>query len=225
MTLMWPDAVLRPQNVAFDLAPRTLAGPSSVSGFTQVVASDAGIWKAKFGSVVINRRQHVLAFRAIDALLEGRMTPILVPLCRGYQPVPVGAVDAGLYSQVPHSDDAFFDDGSGYVSTVIEVTASADAAARAVSVPVDIGYAGEIEPGQHFSIGERLYRIRGITFASPTSATLSFRPPLREAVTAGDRLEFDNPVCRMRLASDDAMNLELQLRRFGSPSVEFIEDL
>lgn len=225
MTLMWPDAILRPQNVAFDLAPRTLAGPSSVSGFTQVVASDAGIWKAKYGSVIINRRQHVLAFRAIDALLEGRMTPILVPLCRGYQPVPAGAVAAGLYGEVPHSDDAFFDDDTGYVGSVIDVTVSADAPARAVSIPVDIGYAGDIEPGQHFSIGERLYRVRSITFASLTAATISFRPPLREAVTSGDRLEFDNPVCRMRLAADDAMNLELQLRRFGSPSVEFIEDL
>jgi hypothetical protein len=225
MTLMWPDAVLRPQNVAFDLAPRTLAGPSSVSGFTQVVASDAGIWKAKFGGIIVNRRQRVLAFRAIDALLEGRMTPILVPLCRGYQPVPAGAVDAGLYQEVPHSDDAFFDDDTGYVGTVNDVTASAGAPARAVSIPVEIGYAGEIEPGQHFSIGERLYRVRGIVVAGPTAATITFRPPLREAVASGDRLEFDNPICRMRLATDDAMNLELQLRRFGSPTVEFIEDL
>ncbi|MBA3576179.1 MAG: hypothetical protein H0W39_00985 [Sphingomonas sp.] len=221
-TIMWPIHVLPARDVSFDIAPRSLAGPSSVSGFGQVVASDAGIWKATLASVHINSRQTRLAFRAIDTLLEGRLNPILVPLCRGDQPVPAGAVEAGLYGQIPHSDDAFFDDDSGYVGTVIDVVAAANVAARAVSMTVTVNYAGDIEPGQHFSVGERLYRVR--SFNEDTGA-MTFRPPLREAVTAGERLEFDNPVCRMRLATDDAMNLDLQLRRFGTPTVSFIEDL
>lgn len=221
-TIMWPIHVLRPTSVAFNIAPRSLASPSSVSGFGQVVSSDAGIWKITFGGLVIRNRQHVLAHRAIATLLEGRLNPILVPLCRGYQPVPDGAVADGLYDEVPHDDNTFFDDESGYVGTVIDVVAAGNAAARAVSMNVTVNYAGDIEAGQHFSIGERLYKVR--TFDADTSA-LTFRPPLREAVTAGARLEFDNPICRVRLAGDDAMDLDLAGRKFGNPTVNFIEDL
>lgn len=222
MTIRWPEKVLRPQNVAFDLAPRSLAGPASVSGKTQVVSSDAGLWKFTFGNVVVNGRDRVLAWRAIQALLEGRLGTILVPLCRGYQPVPAGAVEAGLWGDVPHSDDADFSDDTGYVGTVISVVAAEDVASRAVSMTADVTYSGDLQSGQHFSIGERLYRIR--TFDADTG-TMTFRPPLREAVAAGTELNFDGPVCRMRLASDDAMDLELALRRFGNPTVNFLEDV
>lgn len=222
MTIRWPEQVLRPQNVAFDLAPRSLAGPASVSGKTQVVSSDAGIWKVTFGNLIIRRRGEVLAHRAIANLLEGRLNPIVVPLCRGYQPVPAGAVDAGLYDDVPHSDDADFSDGTGYVGTVISVVAADDVPVRAISMPVIVTYAGDIQPGQHFSVGERLYRVR--TFDLDTG-TMTFRPPLREAIAAGMELNFNDPVCRMRLASDDGMDLELALRRFGNPTVNFLEDV
>jgi hypothetical protein len=226
MTLRWPDEILRPQNVAFDIAARTLAAPSSVSGVTQVVATDAGVWKATYGNVLISKRDQVNTFRGISVLLEGRLGSILVPLCRAYQPVPEGAIEAGAYDTVPHSDLAFFSDGTGYViERVIDVVAGANAAVRAISIQITIVVAGTIEPGQHFSIGERLYRVRTVNYTSSTVATLTFRPPLREAVTAGERLEFEDPVCRMRLATDDAMDLELSLRRFAQPTVMFIEDI
>lgn len=225
-TIRWPDDVLRPQNVSFDLDSRSLAGPASVSGATQVVASDAGIWKATFGSVVVKSRQAVLAHRAIAALLEGRLGSILVPLCRSYGPSS-GAVmsedEKALFAQVPHGDDSFFDDGTGYVGSLTNVVLAANAAVRATTLMVTVNYAADdIQPGEHFSLGERLYRIR--TYDATTGA-MTIRPPLREAVTAGDRLEFDDPVCRMRLMNDDGMDLELALRRFGNPTVQFIEDV
>ena len=219
-TLRWPVHVLRPQNVAFDLAPRSLAAPPSASGFGQVVASDAGIWKVTFGNLIVRRRADVIVHRAIANLLEGRLNPILVPLCRGYQPVPAGS--AALYAAVPHSDTAFFDDDAGYIGRVIDVVTDGAWAARSVSGFVGVNYAGRIEPGQHFSVGERLYRVR--SFDTETGA-ITFRPPLREAVPSGVNLEFDDPVVRCRLADDAGMDLELQLRRFGNPTVQFIEDL
>lgn len=221
MTIMWPVGVLRPQNVAFNIAPRSLAGPTSVSGKTQVISSDAGIWKATYGSIVVRSRAAVITHRAISTLLEGRMGTILVPLCRAYQPAP--AAD-GLFDTVPHSDDALFSDGTGYVGNAAKVLTAA-MAARAVSGAVTISHGGPIEPGQHFSVGERLYRLRSVTYTGANTANITFRPPLREAVAFGDELNFDRPACRMRLASDGEMDLELSLRRFGSPTVNFVEDI
>jgi hypothetical protein len=212
--------------VAFDLAPRTLAAPASVSGITQVVATDAGIWKATYGDVLISKRDHVLMFRALGALLEGRLGSILVPLCYAYQPrvdTDPGAVPP--FWEVPHSDEAFFDDGSGYVGTINSVTLVGALPARAIAGNITIAYGGTIEPGQHFSIGERLYRVRTVTYTDATHATITFRPPLREAASAGAVVDFDDPVCRMRLATDSAMDLELALHRFGQPTVTFLEDL
>lgn len=225
MTIRWPVAVLVPRTVSFDVASRTLAGPSAASGFTQVSASSAGIWKATFADVRVATEQHALAWRAISALLEGRLGSILVPLCRGYQPKPDGAEAAGLWDPVPHSDDAFFDDDTGYVGRVIDVQLTSALVKGAVSADVTINVAGDIQPGQHFSLGERLYRIKSVTSTGATSATITFTPPAREAASAGDNLEFDDPVVRCRLASDTEMDLPLEMRRFASPTVNFIEDI
>lgn len=222
--MLWPLDVLPPREIAVDLAPRSLAGPSSVSGFAQVVASDAGLWTITYGSVPVVTPPRVKMWRTMDVLLEGRLNPVLVPISNRYQ--PFAEADADLYDAVPHSDDAFFADGSGYVlAPVIDVIAAGGAALRATSIAVTINYAAVIEPGQHFSIGERMYRVRTVTYTDATHATITFRPPLREAVTAGARLEFDNPVCRMRLASDDSMRLSLDYNLWSFPSVSFIEDV
>jgi hypothetical protein len=221
--IRWPCELLRPQNVSFDIDSRSLAGPASVSGATQVVASEAGIWKATYGNIIVKSRAAVLTHRAIAALLEGRLGSILVPLCKAYGPSSGAVVDQGYFAQVPHSDDAFFDDGTGYVGSLTNVVLAANAAVRATTLNVTVTYAADdIQPGMHFSLGERLYRVR--TFDASTG-TMTIRPPLREPATAGDQLEFDDPVCRMRLLQDDGMDLELALRRFGNPTVQFVEDM
>lgn len=224
-TILWPVGVLRPRNVSFDIYPRTLAGPTSVSGKTQTVSSDAGIWRITFGDITVRNRAEVLAWRGVDVLLDGRLNPVLVPFCRAYQPVPAGAVAAGLYDGVTHDDDTPFDDETEYVQSVIGVTTSAAASAGATSLSATITYADTIAPGQVFSIGERAYRVRTITYASATSATITFRPPLREAVASGAELNFDNPVCRVRLASDSEMALMLSGRRRATETVNFVEDV
>lgn len=224
-TPLWPLDVLPPRNLAFDLAPRSLSGPASVSGIAQVAASDAAIWTATYDAVPIVDDQKVKAWRAIDMLTEGRLFPVLLPFTRFYQPVPEGAEDNGLYDAVPHSDAALFSDGTGYVGRVIDVALAGSIAPRSVSANVVINYAARLEPSQHFSIGERLYRLRTVVYTSETTAGITFRPPLREAASLGTQLEFDDPVCRMKLASPGEMKLSLEYGRWGFPTVNFIEDL
>lgn len=223
-TIRWPLQVLMPQGLSLDIASRSLSGPASVSGAVQVVASDAGIWKVTFDQVPVMREQQVKAWRGVSGLLEGRLNPILVPISRAYQPGWVEN-DNSLTDPVPHSDDAFFSDGSGYVGSVNDVRLAGSVAVRATTANVVVNYGGPLEPGQHFSLGERLYRIRRVTETSETTATITFRPPLREAATIGDRLELDDPVVRVKLASDDAMDLSLQANFIGFTTVTFVEDV
>lgn len=224
MTIRWPDQVLSPRALSVDIAPRSLSGPSSISGAVQVVSSDAGIWRVTFEGIPVVNEQKVKAWRGVAGLLEGRLNAIVVPISRFYQPAWVEGEDE-LVEPVPHSDDAFFSDGSGYVGSVNEVTLAGSVAARATTANVSIAYGGTLEPGQHFSIGERLYRIRTVTYTSDTAATITFRPPLREAASLGDRLEFDDPVVRVKLATDDEMQLPLDYNRWAFVAVNFVEDV
>lgn len=226
MTIEWPIAALPPQSINVDIASRTLAGPASISGVSQVTASDAGLWSIAYSNIVVHGNKMIVLWQAIAAKVEGRLNPILVSIpVKGRRPVPAEAEAAGLYNQVAFSDDALFDDDTGFLNTVIDVVLSAPAAARAVSASVTIAYADTLNPGQLFSIGERLYRLHSVDYTGAGTANISFRPPLREAVAAGDRLEFDRPKCRVKLVSDQGMDLPFGANLTVFPTVNFIEDL
>jgi hypothetical protein len=228
-TILWPIDALPPRMPQCDIAPRSLAGPASVSGKSQVVSSDAGIWIASFAEIPVHADEtldRILCWRAIANLLEGRLNPILVPIVpRRSQPNQAVAAEFGLFDQVPHDDDTFFDDDTGYVGGANDVRLAGSVAVRAVTANVTINYGGTLQPGHDFSIGERGYRLRTVVYTSATTATITFRPPLRDAASLGDRLEFDEPVCRMKLAEDGGMNLPLDYGYWAFPTVQFVEDV
>lgn len=218
---MWPCAVLRARDVAFNLNERTLGTSPSVSGYTQVVSGGPPIWTATLGNIDIRTKEQRLTFKALGALLQGRLNIIRVPMCMGDQPVPAGYV----VEDVLFDDDVYFDDDTPFAQPVISAEVSAIGVAGAVSVSMLAATIGGMQAGQHFSIDERLYRITGVTDNIGGNYDLSIWPPLRKAIAVGDWMEFDDPTCRMRLASDQEMNLDLQSRRFGNPTVRFVEDL
>lgn len=225
MIPLWPRSVLKPKRDRFNIAPRNLAGPSSVSGVTQVTTADAGIWRATYSEIIIKRgTSAVLAFRALEVLLEGRLHPVLVPRGCGYQPYETDWRAA--LKGVPHSDGSPFSDKSLYRSNLIDIRLTSNIPLRGTAANIQIIRASLVQPGQDFSIGDRMYRIRTVTKTGGNTAAITFRPPAREAVAAGAHMEFDRPVCRMRLASDNEMDLDLDLvAPWSFPTVNFIEDV
>lgn len=100
---------------------------------------------------------------------------------------------------------------------------AADVALRATSLTITAYDITQVEPGQLFSIqhlswGWRAYRIR-----SRDGNTITFRTPLREAVTAGTALEFRTPRCQMVLLSTDGNPTEIG--QYTSCSATFVEDM
>ncbi|MBY5863267.1 hypothetical protein [Rhizobium leguminosarum] len=222
MTLVWPRKLLPPQMPRpHYLSHMNISGPVSQTGVSDVISGDAGFWRATYGSVIVTTRDRVITWRAIAAKLQGRLNPILVPYCSSYQPIVQGL----SIEPVPHDDGSFFDDGTGYIGSKTQVLLTADLSFRAVFCTVDVVVADTIQPGQVFSLGERLYQVTDVIDLGGTIKQISFMPPAREAVAADSELEFTNPVCRMRLATDDAMAIDLDLNKRGLPSVDFIEDL
>jgi hypothetical protein len=196
----WPITTLTPQKGGRPVyMPRnTGGGQSALSGFTQVVAADAGLWMVTYENIVIRRPAQILEWDRMELALEGRLNPLLVPIWEGSrQPNVTGA------------------------------TVHANAALGATSLRIDgLPSAGTMKAGHFFGISNRLYQVRAVTAEGSTWATVDFRPPLRAAATAGDAVKLKNdPVCKMRLTADNGMDRgAMDLNRFGSPSVSFIED-
>jgi len=228
--LYWPKCALPAISPYFDPVYRTTSGGAVGEGLGQISSSDAGFWKATFEKVFVSQRYNpdvVKAWHAIDSLLGGRETPILMPVpVSGRRPLPAGVTDADIDGDaVPHSDDSFFSDDSGYVSEWIEVVLAANAAYRATTLSLTKIACGTIESGMRFSIGPRLYQVKRVVSQSAGAAVVVTNFPLREPALAGAECSFARPVCLMRLATDSEMNLPLERNRRASPTINLVEYL
>lgn len=221
----WPRGILQPRDVAIDLVPRNTTGLTNAAGRTQVIGQSAGTWSITFGSILVNTRERVLAWRAFAARLGGRAGKVVLPLCGAYQPLEwreAKVVGGETPPGVPFGDDSYFDDGMGFASSV--TSSVKQTPLRAVEIEADSN-AAVMEAGQHFSIGTSLYRVRAVQVLSDGSAKIAFTPPLRRAVEEGETMELGSPVILARLATDREMDLMLEGGRMARPSVRFTEVL
>ena len=211
--IVWPKTLLVPGTVKLALQNQSRGGGAGVAGVEQVVVSPSARWSIAFSGFAIRTREQVKAWRAIEAQADGRANALVVPAydwARG----PVRDQLAGGVSF-----------GSGpFLPSTSSIATSAGAAINATALSVSWTGPGP-EPGQHFSIGAQLYRVATLASTGANAATLTVRPWLRGPVGAGVALNFDDPVCLVRLAKDDGLALDLEKWRFASPSVEFLESL
>lgn len=219
--VIWPRSLLQPHSGAPNMAPATIAGPAALSGDRQTVASPAAVWVFKYEAIRVRQAQ-VLLWRALAAQVEGRTTPILLPVYDRDRNRPLG-VAAGVATG--HGDGSTFGDGSSYASNRAQFLAAAAVARGAIRMTATKILGTALEPGQHFSVGYRLYRIKAIEAVAGADTTFTFWPPAREAIIAGSEMEFDAPVCKVRLTDDRGLDLDPELGRHAFPTVSFMEDV
>lgn len=220
---IWPDA-LRPTRGGRPVyMPRNTADSIALSGFGQVVAADAGIWKIPLEGIPIRGWAQIQTWDALALRLEGRLNPFLYRLCEVSRQ-PYGL--QGPYGDIPHSDESFFSDDTGYYQPAIVAEVAADAALRATTLSIAVSQGGAVQPAHFFSLGTgRLHQVRRVLSVTGGTYSLDIRPPLREAVSAGDVVTFDRPTCKVRLATDNEMDRVLDLNRLGSLSITLYEDV
>lgn len=193
----WPECDLVATRISVKAVSPTVSPGRSLTGLERVCQPDAGSWEIELQDIPINTRDDVLLWRQIESDLNGRANTILVPVYEGKM--------------------------SG---TPIAATANADVAVGAVIVAVNLSTGAAPQPGMQFSelLGQ-LYRVKSVIGNVGSVYTVKVWPPVRKPITAGDALEFNKPVCRCRLASDDGMNVMLELLTFAKTSVRFLEDV
>lgn len=227
----FPESLMRESAILFELMGTSISGGASAANQQPAARFDGGgLWKATMTDVSLRTADQVRAWRALTAICDGIAQPIIVTMCdKRHFPAPL--VNGGrlvALDDVPHSDDASFDDDTDYASDVVEASLAVAAALRDTAITIDITAGGDLMGGEYFSIDHedlrwRLYRLRTAVDNGDGTWDCTIRPPLRAAVAIGAALQFDRPKCVMRLATPEAMDLTLSLRKFGKPTVSFIE--
>lgn len=189
-----------------------------------------GLWRADYGSINLRTADHVRAWRAMEVLCDGGAAPIVVPVCDKRQmPAPiVNGKPIYHYEPIPHSDGAWFSDGTGYAQPVISAHVVSDTPLRSVSLKIRIVLGSHLRGGEMFSInhraqGWRVYKIGTVVDNDDGTVDVKFRPELRDDVTAFTEIEFDDLRCVMTLADPNVLKLTMKLRRFADPDASFVE--
>lgn len=223
MTLpVFPTQLLAPRQQRISLVQNVIQGGVTVGGVQRVMPTLAGgLWMFEFGDVNLNRKEALKAWRAAEGFLDGGATNIIVPICDCRQ-APEGA---GGIGDIPHSDDSLFSDDSGYSQGSLSVVTTADAALRATTISVAPEIAALISGGEHFGVtyvdkGRRMHRVVSV---DREAGLLTVRPPLRAATPAGTELDFNSPSCTMRLANGDSLAPTVEMGRFASGTIVFVE--
>jgi len=195
-------SLLRYSSVRWRLGGSIHGGGESVFGESQTRRSDGGgRWFAELGSIQINTDAHAQLVEAL--LLDWNNGNDKVLLHRRAAPLIVGGG-----SLVPFSDGATFSDGSSLVSGQVNAEFAASAAKRATTLSVRVWGARAFMGGEPFTVihptmEDRLYGtarvLSSVADGEATVYSLRISPPLREAVTSGDQIDFNKPRCTMRL--------------------------
>jgi hypothetical protein len=227
MTDTWPRAMLYPQTERWSRPGRHVSGGQLVSGALAGGRTDGGgFWACKQSGITLSSVAQIKLWRAMEEIVGDGVTQFIVPMCEGrFKPSPAGGRSMG---GIPHSDKTNFSDGGGYWQGVITASVHAAAARRATTIVLDMTLAGPLVGGEFFSIdhptmGRRLYKIGRVASISGTLNTVSFGPPLREAVAGGEVADFDDPGCTMQVASPNDFAVELTNGWVGDVDVAFIE--
>lgn len=223
MTLVFPVKRFNPTSLKVGIVGAAVSGGRSVGGVEPLGEfSGGGLWSIEFGAAILNARDNMMTWRALEAALDNGAAPIIVPLGdRRNQPIVSKAPGT-----VAFSDLSLFDDATSWTPLEVDAVTNADASLRATRI--SFTYTGlPLIGGEHFSIlhavwGWRLYRIIRIISLVGDVYTVDIRTPLRAAVASGTPLNFESPRCVCRVDGDITALLDMLRFGTGGPA-KFIE--
>lgn len=226
MTIQWP-AVLKPTAFGFSPVEADQSGGASMTLGEQFVQSPGGRWAAS-GSFDIRDMDQVLALRALRAQLKGRAIPLYLPNFDGKRVSWPIDPETGVVLHPGNTREKRLD-GTAYEypaipsSSEIVATVSSAAALRATTLAIAKTQGGDLIAGQQFGIDERLYEIATIESVVGNVTTVTFWPPLRAAAPAGTTVKFTRAGCLMRCTNMNDQMKQLDLLRFATLNLEFVE--
>ena len=230
---VWPSVLVPSSETWNPNKGASRSGGRSLTNQEQVVEGPSGYATASL-TIACNTPAKVLAMRS--ALALGRsQTWLIGPFEVSRAPWFVDPLTGGKITTCRGDKDAALDpawDANSDTSADLDFRTSGAALMNATALTIQRNRGGLLSPGMLFSISGRLHIITTLTTPDPTvdgglaaagTIGIQFRPWLRGDIAANTPIEFGWPRGTMRLASDDTGAMELQLSRFGTVTVDFVE--
>ena len=154
----WPRDLLKPGECRPNIVPFTRSGGRSLGGIQPSVRTDLGYWSIDYREVPLYGADRLRTFEAIKDILSGSSGRIAVPI---YAPDRAPFVD-GVVTEpeiLPHDDDAFFDDDTGYLQGSISIISQGLTPIGATVLQLKIIKGDSGLSGTFFSFNHALYRI------------------------------------------------------------------
>lgn len=156
---------------------------------------------------MVRTEEHVRLARWMFASLQGRANSVWLPAFEwGRLPWPVDAYGRTLspsFTRNPKLDGTIYEDPAVPTESAVNATVQTTAALRATQIAINFTQGGPLLHGHFFGIGERLHVVTDVVSQVGSVQTVTFWPPLRAQATATTAVRVTDPVCKMRLTSDD----------------------
>ncbi len=226
VSIVFPPKLMHEADHDWNIVGNTATAGNTATSSVDIRSDGGGFWSASLNNIQFLDQADTLLWRAVRQLCNGGINPIIVPRNDGvFAPFSIGPRS---YANIPHNDASLFDDISGYSQPVIDVVASGSVNNRATTMQLNLNNCATLQGGESFSInhptfGWRLYEVASAIVIDSTHTQITFNPPLREAVSDGYYIEFDQPRCTMKLVNSAAMDLNVTTWPFSLASVKFIE--
>lgn len=210
----------------FELVGSIVSGGQSISGLAQTSSTNGGgYWRAT-ASIRVNTPERRKRWRAWRARMKGGAAVIDVPWMIGDTVVLVGTDYPALAS---HSDGSSFSDGTQYIiSPKVSAVFAQSYALRSTQVSLNFAQPVNLVGGEPLSVKNgvvwSLHIIEEVVSRNENQYTLLIDPPLRQAVTVSTSIEFDQPLCTMKLAAP-FVGADFDVNRHAFPQLVFVENI
>lgn len=228
-TYTWPSS-LKPSSFGFYPMDADISGGAATLS-EQFIVSPGGRWGADM-TLPIRTKEQILAIRGLRARLMGRAHWVALPNFDGkrlswpeevYNGMPTGRILHPGVTRNPDLDGTAYEDPAIPASSEIIATIGANAPLRATGIVINKTQGGAILAGQQIGIAQRLYEISQVNSVVGAMNTVTVWPPLRAAATVGTSVLFTRPLCLMRVMNLGEEMRKLDLMRFATLNLSFLE--
>jgi hypothetical protein len=227
----WPTALKHHEDIMPWVEGGARSAGRSVTGTEVVSASGSGYLRYSITTMMWGVEK-TLAWRALWARAQGRLNIVRVPIWdRSLDLVTTSGLSASRDAAeagngLPFSSGVFFSSGIGWKMSFGLATLAESAALGATSLSVTFPAGMVPQPGQFLCVGRsRLYTIADVVLQSGTTYNLKLNLRLRNAVTAGSQISFDELYCLMRLSDESMLKVARDPNLAMRPMLEFVEAL
>lgn len=223
MLPIFPTHRFNPQNIKADVVPTMIDGGTAINGDHTAIQTDGGgRWEITYSGIILRTPAIIRLWDAWTAYMPGRS--FWVPLVSLYTgPRPTDGANL-LPTSAIYANDPDFPTVVRYAAPHIAATIVAPPSTIPTQMTVNVTQGARLQAGMKGNVGGRAFKIERILSRSGQQATFSFLPPIRDAIDAGDPVNFDWPMALCKLVLGQDLAPALSFGRSAQMAISFVED-